>query len=344
MSRVCVQSSTIGLVDTVAVAVVLVVRNSASTLPAALESITSQRFPRKLVEVILVDGESSDLTFELLEAFKTQWGDEFNRIVVLSNGRRTLASGWNMALSSVNAPLIVRFDAHAWLESDYLSIGAAFHRTSELPIGGVGGWLKHEGRGVWGRAIAAFYSSRVGGGAATYRRRPPDILRTDTAVFAMYKTQLLREAGGFDERLVRNQDIDMHKRLIGLGVSLFTHPGMVAHYRVRSTLGRFIAKSWEDGYWVARSKGIRLRHLVPFAFVSALIFLIASAIVFGSPWATLLTVFLATYAFSTAGAMLFWRTGVVDVFSIPAVFFLGHVAYGAGTLRGLLSRATGKSR
>ena len=73
------------------------------------------------MEVVLVDGASTDNTKKHLDNFKEKYKDDFRRVVVLDNPKRTLPSGWNVALREYKGDAIIKVDAHAEIPKDFVS-------------------------------------------------------------------------------------------------------------------------------------------------------------------------------------------------------------------------------
>lgn len=326
------------------VSIILVVRNAVETIDSALRSILDQNFPRNCTEIILVDGRSDDGTRERLALFCREQAEFFYAVRLIDNARLTLAAGWNLALQASSAELVVRFDAHSRLDPAYTARGVKCLAESDSSVVGVGGWLTHEGCGPWGAAAAGFYSSRIGGGAAAYRRRPASVACTDTAVFAVYRRRALLDLGGFNENLVRNQDLDLHKRLAEKGERLLTHPGMHAFYTVRSTPRKLLIKAFNDGVWVARAAGAKWRHFAPLGFLAALsLGTLFSSIIFGMGFEVFISLIVLHALAVIVECAVRLKLGLSEtVLSVP--LYLGyHLSYGLGTMIGVFSRFTGRS-
>ena len=73
------------------------------------------------MEVVLVDGASTDNTRALMCEFALDNKDEFRRVVVLDNPKKTLPSGWNVALREYKGDAIIKVDAHAVIPEDFVS-------------------------------------------------------------------------------------------------------------------------------------------------------------------------------------------------------------------------------
>lgn len=328
------------------VTAIIVARNARTALPCALTSLVEQDMDPRLIEVVLVDNCSEDETLAIMEQFSKSYSSHFLSIKIIHNSDTSLASGWNRAIQESTGAFCIRFDAHAALCPSYIRAGHVYLSRSQKNVAGVGGWLEHRGKGIFGGAVASFYTNRFGGGAALYRRRPSAVIRTDTVVFAMYRKDYILTVGGFDESLDRNQDIDLHRRLSELGLEFHTHPEMVADYFVRPRLSALLKKAFVDGLWVVRAPGRKLRHLAPLFFVLGMVIAFMASLIF-EEWTLFLIVGLIYSVVFFVGARFYSGKKLLhDLISLP-VGFMYHISYGVGSVAALMEsfgRANGDSR
>ena len=87
--------------------------NEENAIDRILGDIAAQDYNHNDMEVVLVDGASTDNTKKHLDNFKEKYKDDFRRVVVLDNPKRTLPSGWNVALREYKGDAIIKVDAHA---------------------------------------------------------------------------------------------------------------------------------------------------------------------------------------------------------------------------------------
>ena len=102
------------------VSVLLPVRNAATTLPAALDSLRDQSLSDW--ELVAVDDGSSDTTPDLLHHAATRDA----RIRLLSTPPRGIAAALITGTAACRAPLIARFDADDLMHPDRLHLQATF--------------------------------------------------------------------------------------------------------------------------------------------------------------------------------------------------------------------------
>ena len=144
------------------VSVVIPVRNSASTVGAAVASALAQDYGGD-IEVILAEGMSSDESRIEIERIAA----DQPAVRVVDNPSGLTAAGLNAAIAASTGDVIVRCDAHAELPAGY--IGAAVRRLADSGAGVVGGVQDASGETAFERAVAFAMANPLGSGGAAYR-------------------------------------------------------------------------------------------------------------------------------------------------------------------------------
>jgi succinoglycan biosynthesis protein ExoA len=304
------------------VTVIVPARDEAAHIEACVRSILRQQVEGGL-EVLVVDGRSTDATAELAREAGA---------VVLDNEERTIPAALNRALAAARGDVIVRFDAHAEMPDGY--VVACLRSLEEERAANVGGWREVRGEGPWGRALALAFASPVGVGNARIWRppRPGETRRdVDTVPLGCFPAETLRDAGGWDERLLANEDFDLNHRLRRRGGRVVFDPEIRSVYRPRETLGEIAAQYRRYGRWKAAMLdeapgSIRPRQLVPPALL-----LTAVAAVVPSPLARPARAGVVLYAAGLAAETIRVRGG----WRLPIVLATMHLAWGGGLLAGL---------
>ncbi len=81
----------------------------------------------------------------------------------------------------------------------------------------------------------------------------------------------------FSENLLRTEDNEMHYRIREVGFKLCYDPRIVSYQYARSSFSKMLKQKYANGYWIGLTlkicpKCISLYHLIPFLFVSAVVF------------------------------------------------------------------------
>lgn len=313
------------------VTVIVPARNEEKFIAHCLDSVLSQTETN--LQVVVVDSASTDRTADIVRDYMKRDG----RVELEHNPEAITPKSLNVALRAARGRWLVRVDAHSTVPPEYVK--RAVHHLEEGRWGGVGG--RKDGVGVTpaGRAIAAAMASRFGVGNSLYHYGT-EVQPTEHIPFGAYDTALLRELGGWDERLITNQDFELDYRLRESGRELLFDPDIAIEWHCRQEIGDLFRQYRRYGRGkadVARlhPESLRLRHLVAPALVAswALVLplaarrkgLAAAAVV---PYGAALTLA------SLATARKLRETS--SKAHVPGAFAAMHVGWGIGFWEGLV--------
>lgn len=291
-------------------------------------------------ELLVVDGGSVDRTVEVVAGVARREP----RVRLLENPRRSIPTGLNVGLAHARGRFVQRVDAHLTVNATYLETGLEVLEAHPAAAA-VGGRRVGVARSRTGKAVATALSSRFGVGDSI-NHYATELQQTDHASMGVYRTELLRAVGGWDETLLVNEDVDIDHRLLGAGHEIWYHPEMVMQWSVRESLkdfGRQYRRYGRGKAAMVRKNGadaVRLRHLVPPALVVAL-GTGAVAGLTGHPRVAALL--LVPYPVGLAGAVAATGRGPDDAPVSPVrlggAFATMHLAWGLGFLEGTLWKA-----
>jgi hypothetical protein len=319
------------------VSVVIPMRNEAATIGTLLDDVLAQDYPGESLEVLVVDGDSSDESARVVAAYATR----DPRVRLLHNPRRIVPSALNIAIRAARGRIICRVDGHTRIAPDYVRIGVeTLQRTG---ADNVGGPMRAVGGGWFGDAVAAATASRFGIGS--YFHYGTEEREVDTVYLGMWPRSVFERIGLFDEELVRNQDDEFNYRLRKAGGRVLLTPAMRSWYQNRQSLTGLLRQYYQYGQWKVRvlqkhPRQMSWRHFVPPAFVAALGGLTALGIV--APWAaTAARALFAVYgvAVLAAAGRIAARRGIGAWLATALAFASIHVAWGTGFLNGLITFA-----
>jgi glycosyltransferase involved in cell wall biosynthesis len=307
------------------VSVIVPARDEEDSIGATLTALRRQDHPA--LQIIVVDGGSTDGTVAVVE----QHMAEDPRIELLPNPRQIIPAALNIALAAARGRWVVRMDAHSTVDEGY--VGAAVARLREGCWGGVGGRKDGVGTTPAGRAIAASLGSRFGVGGSLYHYGTTE-QPVDHIPFGAYPTELLRRLGGWDERLVANEDFEFDYRLRRSGAVLLFDPRLRISWKSRQTIRSLYQQYRRYGAGkvdVARlhPTSLRVRHLVPPLLVPYL----ATAALTASRRPRLGAALLGPYAAAITVASIDTARTLEDPRSrayVPAAFLAMHVGWGVG--------------
>ena len=318
---------------------IVVAYNAAQCLGDLLGDLSRQTLPAAQIEALLVDSASTDDTAGVMRRFAEHAPFP---VKLLSNPRRWLASGINVALEAATGDAIIRVDAHARIPEDFLEKSLQALERGEMIVGGrvEGGRPNTD----WEAVMRALDTSRFCGGAAPFRNGGEERY-VDTLAYALYRREVYDRVGLYDERLRRTEDNDMHYRMRLAGYRFRYCPQIVSYHAARPTLRGLLRQKWGNGYWIGRTMRIQPRcfaprHLIPALFVLALLASLLLLPVTALPLALLLGAYgLCDVAFAAQAAWRQSRGRILCLPCLPVLFPAVHIAYGLGTILGLLSPA-----
>ncbi|HVO71726.1 MAG TPA: glycosyltransferase family 2 protein [Aggregatilineaceae bacterium] len=310
------------------VTVVMPVRNEAALIQPSLGAVLAQDYPADRIEVLVVDGESTDETLSIVQAIAAV----DVRVRVLSNPGWIQARALNIGLDTARGEVIVRVDGHTIITPDYVWQCVSLLRTTGAS--NVGGPQRCVGVTAWGRAIAAAYRSPFG--VPSRFRVSRRAAYVDTVYMGAWPREVFERVGRFDETLAVHEDYEHNYRIRRAGGRIYLSPDIRSEYYGRQTpgaLGRqFFRYGGEKLQVLLRyPASARPRHLVAPAWVAAVV---GGAILapLHRHLARLWGVVLLGYAVANAVASV--RTAARDgrdlLPRLPVVFACMHVSWGVG--------------
>jgi succinoglycan biosynthesis protein ExoA len=338
------------------VSVVMPVRNEERHLAESVRHVLGQDYPGPL-ELVLAVGPSADRT----EQIARELAGQEPRVTVVANPSGKIASALNLALRTARHQVIARIDGHALFPPDYLTAAVAI--LAQTGAADVGGVMAAEGETPFQQAVAWGMTSKAGVGSAGWHtggQAGP----ADSVYLGVYRREMIEQAGGWDEEMLRAEDWELNYRIRARGGLVWFTPELRVTYRPRASLRALGAQYFHYGRWrrvVVREhpETASFRYLAPPAaaalntigLVAGLAGLVGLAI--SAPAAVAwLTVGLAVPLFYLAGV-----SAVSTVLSrgltagvraqLPLILTVMHMCWGAGFLtspRGLHRRPEADTR
>ena len=303
----------------------------------------SRRILTEKLEVVIADAFSGDGTRDEIPRFREK--NPAVRIAVVDNDKRTIPSGLNRAIQASSGEIIIRLDAHSKPIPEYVErCVVALEKGLGDNVGGV--WsIVPGGGGAIARGIAVAAAHPLGAGDALYRLGG-SARAVDTVPFGAFRRDLLTRVGGFDEKLLTNEDYEFNFRIRQAGGRVWLEPGIRSEYVARASLPELARQYWRYGFWKYRMlvrypRSIRWRQALPPVFVAAVL---GSAVLapFWYPAKLVLMLIIALYAAAlllAAFVMAVHRGDAWLVLSGMAALATMHFAWGGGFLWSVVSRA-----
>ena len=320
------------------VSLCIIAYNEEKFLPNLLADISAQTYPHDFIEVILVDGNSSDKTKSIMLDFQNS-NQTFKQVKVLDNPKRIQAAGWNVAISNAVEDVIIRIDAHTHIPTEFTEKNIALHEEGEFVTGGVRPCVIEEPN-AWKNTLLEVENSLFGSSISD-SRHSTEKKYVKSMFHAAYRKEVFEKAGLFNENLLRTEDNEMHYRIRNVGYKFCFDPNIVSYQYARSSLKKMIKQKYGNGYWIGLTLGIcpgciSVYHFVPFVFILGI--LLTTILSFFGWWLLAVLMWCASGFFTLVSTIitLIKRRGNKYTILMPILFLILHISYGIGTLVGLL--------
>jgi succinoglycan biosynthesis protein ExoA len=302
------------------VSVVMPVRNEERHLAEAVRHVLGQDYPGPL-ELVLAVGPSADRTEQIARDLEA--ADP--RITVVANPSGRIPAALNLAVGTARHQVIARSDGHALFPPGYLRTAVAvLTQTGAADVGGV---MAADGETPFQQAVAWGMTSKAGVGSAGWHtggQAGP----ADSVYLGVYRREMIEQAGGWDEEMLRAEDWELNYRIRARGGLVWFTPELRVTYRPRASLRALGAQYFHYGRWrrvVMREhpETASFRYLAPPAAATA----VGVGLVVG-------LVGLAGLAAGAPAAVGWLTVGLV----IPLTYLAGITAVSTALSRGLTAR------
>jgi len=328
--------------------------NESLYLARCINSLLENDFPHNELEILIVDGGSTDGTIDIIKGYM----EKFSFITLIHNRKRLKPIALNMGIKAAVGDVIMRIDAHAIYDKNYMSeLVQGLYSEGVDNIGGIRDtYIPNEGSAMEITLSEAISHPIVVGGAYYRTGAISEKKLVDTVFCGCYRKEIFNKIGLFNEKLIRTQDREFNTRLIESGGKIMLDPNVRCTYYPRTKFLEYLKWNWKGAEWLGYAKRftdcnmLSSRNYIPILFslyVVSIVFIglyfLVQDVSFVFLLIALLPLMLYFILVSKAGIGLFKRHkrfGVLVLF--PLVAFLTHVLYGVaflwGRMRALLSR------
>lgn len=321
------------------ISIVCPVFNEEAYISTCVDSILAQDYPMGDIEVLFVDGMSTDKTRLILSYYMK----DHPFIYILDNPLRVVPVAMNIGIKASKGNVIIRLDAHATYPPNYFSV--LVNRLIELNADNVGAVCQTDVLHKNGKtlAIKEVLSNKFGVGNSIFRLGTDDVIDVDTVPFGCWRREVFDKYGCFNNRLIRNQDIELNKRILRGGGRVCLVPDTYCIYLARETLKGIAKNNFANGKWniltiyyTKQLDSLSIRHFIPLFFILSLL-VPALLFVFYLPffYVSLLSLFLYLIVLGKVCFTLSLKKSL-NFFYLFATFSVLHISYGWGSLVGIL--------
>lgn len=314
------------------VSVIVPILNEEKYIRSFLDSLLYQDYPKENLEIILIDGMSNDGTLEIIKSYL----EKYNFIKLIKNPRKTVQHALNLGIDNSNGEYIVRMDAHAWYQKDYIS--KCIETITKVNANNVGGPTIVKGKSFIQNIIAACYSCPFAlGGSKHYEKDFEGY--ADTVSWGCFKKDYLVSIGKYDENMPRSEDDDLNFRILENGGKIYINPEIKSEYYPKETFIKLFKQYFNYGVWKIalikkHGKIPRLSQYIPMIFT---IFLIVFGFlsIFSGFFKNLLSLGLLLYIIMN---LYFSMNSSLDTIFEKILLawanFVIHISYGLGFIYG----------
>ena len=324
-----------------AISIIVPCYNEEASIGFLLEALLRQTYPRTQMEVIIADGLSQDRTREIVAAFGH--GHPDLPVHIKDNAARSIPAGLNVAAAAACGEILVRLDAHCIPVPEYVARCAdALEAGKGSVVGGM--WeIRPGGAGFIAEGIARAGAHPLGVGDALYRLGAAEG-PVDTVPFGAFRRSLFQQMGGFNERLLTNEDYEFYTRVRQAGGVVWLDPAIRSTYIARATLPALARQYWRYGFWKLKMLqqhpgSLRWRQALPPLFVASLVGLVILSI-FLPPAGLVLLAEIALYLLALLGAGIYAAMRQSRLSLLPGLALAiatMHLSWGSGFLWSLFS-------
>jgi len=317
------------------------VRNEERYLAESVRHVLGQDYPGQL-ELVLAVGPSADRT----EQIARELAAADPRITVVANPTGKIPAALNIAVRTGRHAVIARIDGHALLPAGYLKTAvAALAETGAADVGGV---MAAAGVSPFQQAVAWGMTSKAGVGSAAFHTGG-GAGPVDSVYLGVYRREVIEQAGGWDEEMLRAEDWELNFRIRARGGVIWFDPELRVTYRPRTSIRTLGSQYFHYGRWrrvIVREhrETASFRYLAPPAaaglvavgLVVGLAGLagIAAGAAPGVRWLTAGLVIPVTYlaGITAVGTRLAREVPAVVRIRVPVVLAVMHMSWGSGFL------------
>ncbi len=310
--------------------IIIPVRNEISHISNSFNSIIKAASKLES-EIFFVDGLSDDGTYEWLKNVTKK----INNCWLMINDKKYVSHGFNQVYKKARGKYISRIDGHTIYPENYFCDAISIFQKKTADV--VGGPANHIGSSWKGKVIANCMMDSFGVGNSKFRISKKEQY-VDTVPFPIYKREVLKKIGLYDEDLIKNQDDELNYRCIANGFKILMSPVLTTSYLVRENCTELFKQYFFYGLYkpIVFKKvkyNFKIYHYIP---AIHLMFSIIS-LIFSYSNNKFIYYLICYFGFSLIFSIKI-NKNVREIFYSVVAFSTIHYSYGLGFLLGYLRR------
>lgn len=320
------------------ISIIIPMRNEKNYISACIESILDSDYNQEYMEIIIIDSMSSDNSKMIVDEYVLK----YKNIQYYQNPNVYTPFAFNMGIVNSSGEYIFIVSAHCKYDKDYFTVLVKY--ALELNADAVGAVSKTAvlNKTLKANSIKSVLSHKFGVGNSYFRIGVDELTEVD-AISGCYHQNVFKKYGLYNEKLIRNQDIELNKRIKNAGGRLYLIPYTSYTYFVRENFTLLSKNNYSNGLWniltayyTKTLNSLSLRHFIPLLFVLSLILpLVLSIVIPKFIYVALIS--LSSYLLLVIIMSFKLRDTSNSFIYLVSSFLTLHLSYGMGSLMGLSS-------
>jgi len=321
------------------ISVIIPTFNEEKYIAACLDSILESDYAHEKIEIFIVDGMSKDSTREIVQ----EYHDQYPFIKLIENEQRHTPVGMNLGIEASRGEFVFILSAHASYGIEYFT--KLVESIESLAGDCVGGVLLTDVKNTNSKSssIKEVLMHKFGVGNSLFRTGCNNVTEVDTVAFGCYRKSAFDKYGLFDEKLIRNQDIELNKRIVNGGGKIYLIPDVQCTYFSRETFIPLAKNQYQNGFWnmltsyyTKTLSSLSLRHFIPLLFVLSLLLPLLLSLVFQKMlWVAVIS--LVSYLSLVIIISFRLKNSSNSIMYLILSFLTLHFSYGLGSFIGIFS-------
>jgi cellulose synthase/poly-beta-1,6-N-acetylglucosamine synthase-like glycosyltransferase len=235
--------------------IIVPTKNEETVIRRCLDGLLEVDYPKDKMEIIVVDGNSTDTTGKICSEFTTKYPEIFK--VITEKASKGKPTALNLALPHITGEIVGVFDADSLPEKEVLrKVTSHFNDKKVIAVQGRTTSI-NEKRNILTRVIAmeekAWFQALLGG------REKLQLFVPLTGSCQFVRRNVLEELGGWDETSL-TEDVELALRLVEKNHLIKYAPDVCSGQETPNSLGELIRQRvrWYRGYMETALKYGRL--------------------------------------------------------------------------------------
>ena len=229
------------------ISIICPILNEEAYISSTIESFLAQESSNFEIEILLVDGMSTDNTRSIIKNYQ----EKYPNLRLLDNPQRKTPFAFNIGLEQSKGTYVAILGAHCRYQSNY--IDACYQDLLTSGSVGCSGLIipTSERETLESNLVRGLLSSPFGVSGFSFRTIGEGYVHSVN--FPVFEKSKLVEMGAYNTELHRNQDNAMNQKLIDAGYKLYCTAKTQCEYFIPTKLSKLFRYAYNNGFWNVKS-------------------------------------------------------------------------------------------